>query len=868
MAKEVKKAEMALIDADKFPKESFRERLARKYGLDAVALSGPCEGQPLVDCIVNQLEKRWDRIRSRFAGNNNKALKLAVKLAESYMAKDDTEKCEKDLHSIGYQKEAASGIASYLKAYAMDSAADMDMDNSMDEVSAEPEMDAPPGEAMGGDDDDSMDMNGDGGDDAAPAPADAAPDMGGDMAGDMDVGGAAPADEGMGATVSIELPAELVEQLTNAIVDQAGNGGADMGGGDMPPMGDDMGGDMGDSGIGGAPGADAGMAIEVIDDSAPGGDLHGDAGGDEIVPGEPAADNGNVVEGEGEESMMGGGGMQMANHGKPHGQGACEACGHKMASHDPMHEKKEHATIEKLDKNIDALKAHEAKEHAYAGMRSGHLKKVAAESVLRLGPEMAINNTDQLGGHDDKKLGNAKEKGVEEPKPIADGNLETEGFSAGDKKFQDGGTMGREQKFDAKPFDKASATGGNASIMGKDEAYPEGKPQVPAGSSPIGGEVWQGGDLTTKGTVIATITPKGVVVEASGKKFLAKGEIKLAMVEKIEAGLKKIAEADGRKFAEAAFKVIKEAEESGKVDGVTKIDTAKLESEKFTNDADKKPEEGGAMTGKGKAAKSEDHPTTDTSKKEAEHFQNDADKKPEGEKKAAADEKETKLAKAVEEPKPIADGNLETEGYSAGDKKFQDNKTMGHEEKFDAKTIDKSEVSKGSASLMGKDESLPEGKPDVPAGGGKIGNEEWDGGDVSTKGTVIAENQSQNRVSADDKAKTNEATIREARLKAASVYVADLLRHNDIREDEYSKELEKVAAMSVPAIHNLIAHTKQMRTRIVASAVEAQKQEGKMAGLSIPVVITASKNETSLKDRLVSEFKLTKTLDQIDDMKK
>jgi hypothetical protein len=487
---------------------------------------------------------------------------------------------------------------------------------------------------------------------------------------------------------------------------------------------------------------------------------------------------------------------------------------------------------------------------------------------------MAINNTDQLGGHDDKQLGNAKNKTPGEPKPIADGNLETEGYSAGDKKFQDGKTMGHEQAFDAKPFDKGSSTGGKASIMGKDESFPEGKPQVPAGSAPIGGEVWNGGDVNTKGTVIATITPKGVIVEANGKKFIAKATIKSTMVEKVAAGLSKIVyQGDGRKYAEAAFKVIKQAEESGKVDGVTKIDTGKLEDSTFTNDGEKKPDEGGAMTGKGKSSGSSEEgiTKTDTSKKEDECFTNDGEKKADDETKKAAAAKEVKTAKPVEEPKPIADGNLETEGYSAGDKKFQDGKPKGHEEKFDAKTIDQSEVSKGSASLMGKDESLPEGKPDVPAGGGKMGQEEWDGGNVATKGTVIAENQSQKRnVSADAETPKNEYIIREARLKTASVYVADLLRHGEIRDDEFAKELEKVSAMSVPAIQNLIAQAKLLRSRVAAaSAVNSvEKSEGKVTGMSIPYVVTASKNETSLKDRLIAEFKLTKSLDQIDEMKR
>lgn len=42
---------------DKFPVESCREKLARRFGENALALSGPCEGQPIADCVCEQLKK-------------------------------------------------------------------------------------------------------------------------------------------------------------------------------------------------------------------------------------------------------------------------------------------------------------------------------------------------------------------------------------------------------------------------------------------------------------------------------------------------------------------------------------------------------------------------------------------------------------------------------------------------------------------------------------------------------------------------------------------------------------------------------------------------------------------------------------------
>ena len=73
-----KKAERALTDADKFPIESCREKIARRFGIDAVALSGPCEGESLTECICNQLSTRCDNIKGRCAGDKSKVVKLAI----------------------------------------------------------------------------------------------------------------------------------------------------------------------------------------------------------------------------------------------------------------------------------------------------------------------------------------------------------------------------------------------------------------------------------------------------------------------------------------------------------------------------------------------------------------------------------------------------------------------------------------------------------------------------------------------------------------------------------------------------------------------------------------------------------------------
>lgn len=45
------------MPASKFPVEMCREKIARRFGENAVAMCGPCEGQNLADCVCNQLKK-------------------------------------------------------------------------------------------------------------------------------------------------------------------------------------------------------------------------------------------------------------------------------------------------------------------------------------------------------------------------------------------------------------------------------------------------------------------------------------------------------------------------------------------------------------------------------------------------------------------------------------------------------------------------------------------------------------------------------------------------------------------------------------------------------------------------------------------
>ena len=956
--KAVKTAEKVVTDADKFPIETCREKLARRFGIDAVALSGPCEGKALADCVCKQLSSRWDRVEERFAGNKAKIEKLAMRLAETFAAKEsDMAECEATIQKLGYAKEAASGISGYLKAYAMPGAMDEMFNGLMDEV--------------GGSDADEFSMEEpalpeeEGIEELPPeGEVPAAPE--GDEMIDIDLPPDV-ADEAMGEEpmveeeATIEVPQEVLTDLVDDLKRLEGETG----------LGGDLGGDLGME----EPGL--GLEDDIIDLPAEE-PLAPEA---TEIPGEPAAaqePGTQVVEGDEIEKAN----MPMApqmpkapgTEQKP-GMGEVEKAGVEIRTpeskmeaeptleekHEEMHSKmnseekhEEHLPEEKHEeheKHEDKHKEHEEhesketedeeekeKREAAMNLRAGHIRKLG-QSIRKLAPEMVLQDSDQLNPLKGKELGKAKEKAVEAPKPVADGNLETEGFSAGDKKFQDGGTMGHEQKFDAKEIKKEDVSVGDKSLMGPDESIPKDGPKVPAGSAPIGGETWQGGDVATKGTVIATLTPTGVMVAADGKRVLAKINIEKPTQEIKDAIAALDYDGDIRKFAMAARQVVRA--KITKSDGISKVDTGKMEAEHHTNDAKKAPE-GAAKTSKGSAPKKEEGETkTDNSKLEAEKHTNDAKKEPEDKKAAKAkvvvkeawlpegveesdvtrvvqegkvdihdlvsvyeklqdpadkvqvlelirkldpstadmvakgpsmetppaqapvpamassNKQIVKEAKPVEAPKPIADGNLETEGFSAGDKKFQDGKTMGHEQKFDPKEVKDSDVSVGEKSLMGKDESIPKDGPDVPAGGGKMGNEIFDGGNVATKGTVIAQEQ---------KRAENEAKVREARVLAASAYAADLLRNGEISDKEYAETVQKFAEFPIQAIQRLALSTRQTREKMSAQQkVKESQVQQRVAGLATPIVITASNNEMSLTERLVKEFKLTKDLDKLDE---
>lgn len=873
----------------KFPIESCRERLARKYGEDAVALSGPCKGIPVADCVCTQLENRFEDVSRRFAGDERKVKKLAMKLAESFMRdEDDTGECINALARVGYEKEAASGIADYIRSYAMETTMSAEMEELMDEVESEEIVDDDPVVDEGlGDVVDDIEEEVVNKDDEAMDEVDPTEDIE-PLEPIEEVG------EVLDDTVSIEVPVEIAEEVRNLLDEQLD------------------GGEQGESDIGLSDEADLDLPGEVVIETV-----------DEI-PGEPMdmQEPGKQII-EGDDSMIEMGEETGVDEVEEY---ECAKCGsegrgrddetgdvpgeHEEPGEDQRDDDPADKSVEKPDKDDDNIPDWADKKPKDKAETEEEKDEQRKESSMKREVRVAYS---EFGSGGESAQGGSNKK-IEDPKAIADGNLETEGYTANDHNFTGESTMGAEKKFDAKKVDPSEVSGGSASLQGQDESFPEGKPSVPAGSAPIGNEELTGGDLATKGTVIATVTPNGIVIQTpEGKKFLAKASISKdqlsdKLVEAIKAieydgngrafaksalkvfkkhaakankpdvvatitpqgivfktpegkaYLAKVAisepsdklveaikaidwEGNVQKFAAASVKAVKQAQASGDSEKQPETDTSEKEAKEFTNDEGPMEPEDQATVDKAKPTpKDEGVVKTDTSKLEAEEFTNDGEKKPEAGKEASH-KKETKEAadRKLPEAKPISEGNLETDGYTANDHNFQDHSTMGAEKKFDAEKP--SNTSAGSASLMGQDESLPEGRPSIPVGEADT--------NTSIKGTVIADAE-------------NEAKLREARLKSASVYVADLLRNGDIADNEYAETLEKTAAMSVPAIQQLALSTKKARERMASRMKDvAPIRPEEQPGLHLPVVISSNEKQ-SLQERLVGAFKLTRDLDALE----
>lgn len=162
-----------------FPIESCIEKLSRRFGENAVCLSGPDEGKPLASSICNRLKKA-----------DVYTDKIAIKLAESWSDCDGDEECVTHQVRAGYSLREAASICDTLKvavAQAPDFFAD-ELSNGDGNGGEAPTEEAPTEEAPMDDNFDPFD----GGDDGS--------------------GGG-----GSGGNITLELPADLVEQLDKSL---------------------------------------------------------------------------------------------------------------------------------------------------------------------------------------------------------------------------------------------------------------------------------------------------------------------------------------------------------------------------------------------------------------------------------------------------------------------------------------------------------------------------------------------------------------------------------------------------------------------------------------------------------------------------
>jgi len=155
-----------------FPTESCVEKLSRRFGENAVALSGPCEGKALAECVCSQLKKA-----------DIYTDKIAIKVAESWNDCSGDEECVEDQIRNGYNIRQAASVCEALKI-AVASPEDLLADElSNDEFGSEPDgdPDGPSGLEV-----------------EVGVEEDVDPFAGGDIA---------------GGTITLELPMDVVEQL-------------------------------------------------------------------------------------------------------------------------------------------------------------------------------------------------------------------------------------------------------------------------------------------------------------------------------------------------------------------------------------------------------------------------------------------------------------------------------------------------------------------------------------------------------------------------------------------------------------------------------------------------------------------------------
>ncbi len=164
----------ASIGKKEFPMSRCVQKLANRFGEDAVALSGPCEGKPLHDCVCKSLKN---------SGIYSEG--MATKIASTWVGKDPSDNCVEDcVKKLGLGLKQASTVCSSLKKLY----AEVE-DFVAEEIQPDPN------------------------DKPTPTP----PSNGGGEGFGHDIPDDVFGDSQEGGSVSIELPLDLINQLESAI---------------------------------------------------------------------------------------------------------------------------------------------------------------------------------------------------------------------------------------------------------------------------------------------------------------------------------------------------------------------------------------------------------------------------------------------------------------------------------------------------------------------------------------------------------------------------------------------------------------------------------------------------------------------------
>ena len=228
---------------DKFPIESCIEKLSRRFGTNAVCLSGPDEGKSLAESVCNRLKKA-DVYTS----------KIAVKLADTWSDCDGDEECITHQVRSGYSLRQAAEVCSALKIAVAEGE-----DFLTDELAGEDTFNDTP---------------------------DIDPDV--PVVEEDPFGGDSIDDEMGGGTVTLEIPVDVAEQLGEAV--DVATGGGDLG--EEAPI-DDLGAE--------APIDDLGGEAPV--EEAIGPDELNDCSGGEMKPMEDPGMGGDIGSTDGESEM-------------------------------------------------------------------------------------------------------------------------------------------------------------------------------------------------------------------------------------------------------------------------------------------------------------------------------------------------------------------------------------------------------------------------------------------------------------------------------------------------------------------------------------------------------------------------------------